>query len=196
MTARRTRRNPPRGAPECLGDDARVPPRVCEHPGCTDLGQYPAPRSRQALRNWRWFCLAHVREYNRRWNYFEGCDEVEIGREVRDDIGWQRPTWPLREHVRRSEPRLTDWFGLFRESSQPREGQRAPRRARPDARVTRALRVLGLGEEASLETIKTRYKSLVKSHHPDANGGDARASDRLVGINAAYAVLTRYHGKA
>ncbi|MXX21699.1 MAG: DnaJ domain-containing protein [Rhodospirillales bacterium] len=196
MTARRSRRNPPRGAPECLGDDARVPPRVCEHPDCSDLGQYPAPRSRHALRNWRWFCLAHVREYNRRWNYFEGCDEVEIGREVRDDIGWQRPTWPLREHVRRSEPRLTDWFGLFRESSQPRGGQRSPRRARPDAHVMRALRVLGLGEEASLETIKTRYKSLVKSHHPDANGGDAGASDRLVGINAAYAVLTRYHGKA
>ena len=33
---------------------------------------------------------------------------------------------------------------------------------------------------------------LVKSHHPDANGGDAHASEKLVRINAAYAVLTRH----
>ena len=196
MTARRSRRNPPRGAPECLGDDARMPPRICEHPDCTDLGQYPAPRSRHALRNWRWFCLLHVREYNRHWNYFEGCDEVEIGREVREDIGWQRPTWPLGQHAYVPEPRLADWFGLFREGGRSRGSGPATRPERHPAHVARALREFGLREGASLEAIKARYKSLVKSHHPDANGGDTEASDRLVRINAAYAVLTRHHGKA
>ena len=196
MTARRSRRNPPRGAPECLGGDARLPPRTCEYPGCTELGQYPAPRSRRALRDWRWFCLRHVREYNRRWNYFEGCDEVEIGREVREDLGWQRPTWPLGQHARVPGPRLADGFGLLRAGAAPPGGGPAARPARRPPHVARALREFGLRGSASLDAIKARYKSLVKSHHPDANGGDPGASDRLVRINAAYAVLTRHHGKA
>ncbi len=194
MTVRRSRRNPPRGAPECLRGTAPPRPQTCEHPGCNDLGQYPAPRSREALRSWRWFCLAHVREYNRRWNYFKGVSEIEIGREVRDDIGWQRPTWPLGQHASVSGGRLRDLFGLFR-------GERgsSARKASADTgepQVARALKVFGLRDGASLATVKARYKSLVKSLHPDTNGGDTGASDHLVRINAAYAILTRHHGKA
>ena len=39
------------------------------------------------------------------------------------------------------------------------------------------------------ETIKARYKNLVKRHHPDANGGDKDAEERLKTINQAYAAL-------
>jgi curved DNA-binding protein CbpA len=39
------------------------------------------------------------------------------------------------------------------------------------------------------EQIKARYKELVKLHHPDANGGDKAAEERLKSINQAYTFL-------
>ncbi len=191
MTMPPSRRHPPRGAPEYAGGD----PRPCEHPGCTGRGLYPAPRSRHALRSWRWFCLTHVREYNRRWNYFNGCDEVEIGREVREDLGWRRPTWPLGQQVPPAAMRVTDWYGLFRGEPGSEGGAAGGRGPRRRGRLSCALGVLGLRDGASLPAIKARYKSLVKSHHPDANHGDAGATDRLIQINAAYAELLKHHGK-
>ncbi len=191
MTARRFRRNVPRGAPVSLGGDLPRA-RTCEHPDCQDLGQYPAPRSREALRSWRWFCLKHVREYNRSWNYFAGCDEVQIGREVRADIGWQRPTWPLGQNVGMVHAGVADLLGLLERAGRNGTCAESPARPAPSPQVVRALREFGLDADASLDTVKARYKMLVKSHHPDANGGDAHASEKLVRINAAYAVLTRH----
>ncbi|MCX7373593.1 MAG: DnaJ domain-containing protein, partial [Alphaproteobacteria bacterium] len=37
--------------------------------------------------------------------------------------------------------------------------------------------------------LKTRYKELAKRYHPDANGGDRSAEDRLKDINRAYSLL-------
>ena len=37
--------------------------------------------------------------------------------------------------------------------------------------------------------IKARFKELVKLHHPDANGGDARSGDKLREIIQAYNYL-------
>ena len=37
--------------------------------------------------------------------------------------------------------------------------------------------------------LKTRYKKLVKLHHPDLHGGDKKAEERLKLINEAYTYL-------
>ena len=42
-----------------------------------------------------WFCLEHVREYNAAWNYYADMDDAAVEAEIRKDIVWQRPTWPL-----------------------------------------------------------------------------------------------------
>jgi len=53
-----------------------------------------------------------------------------------------------------------------------------------------ALMVFGLGERATLKDIKTRYRELVKRHHPDTgNSGDA---EKIQKINSAYKVLQDY----
>ena len=56
--------------------------RVCEAPGCRLAGEFRAPFSRDKLDQYRWFCLEHVRDYNKKWDYFRGLDagEIEIGR--------------------------------------------------------------------------------------------------------------------
>ncbi len=66
-------------------DDNRQ--RRCAADGCIEEGAYPAPKSRSALRDYLWFCLEHVREYNKSWNYYEGLqgaalEGLEFVREV------------------------------------------------------------------------------------------------------------------
>jgi DnaJ-class molecular chaperone len=53
----------------------------------------------------------------------------------------------------------------------------------------KALQVMGLGPDATLEDVKNKYKALVKQHHPDANGGDRSTEDRLIEIIKAYNYL-------
>ena len=54
---------------------------------------------------------------------------------------------------------------------------------------TLALGSSSLAPLATLETVKAKYKALVKQHHPDANGGDRSTEDRLIEIIKAYNYL-------
>jgi DnaJ-class molecular chaperone len=53
----------------------------------------------------------------------------------------------------------------------------------------KALSTLDLDDSADAETIKARYKELVKRLHPDANGGDRSREDKLREIIQAYNYL-------
>ena len=57
------------------------------------------------------------------------------------------------------------------------------------AELREPLATLGLSWPTTLEAVKARYKELAKRHHPDANGGDRAAEERLKVINLAYAAL-------
>jgi len=48
---------------------------------------------------------------------------------------------------------------------------------------------LQLAEDATHMDIKSRYKELVKKHHPDANGGDRGSEDRFREVVQAYQLL-------
>lgn len=165
--------------------------RRCEHPGCAEEGVHRAPRSREALDSYYWFCLAHVREYNLAWDYFKDLDEADIEQIRRRDAVWQRPTWPLNGLDRgRSGPQdrpFRDAFGFFAEESAGQAESRG--RFAPNSRQAKALRTLELAADATLAEVKVRYRSLVKELHPDANGGDFAAEERLKIINLAYSDL-------
>ncbi len=51
------------------------------------------------------------------------------------------------------------------------------------------LATLGLSWPVTMPVLKARYKQLAKRHHPDANGGDRMAEERLKTINLAYATV-------
>src|SRR5271154_411944 len=76
-------------------DEAALHQRVCEAPGCREHGLYRAPFARDKLDQYRWFCLEHIREYNKKWDYFAGLDATEIEKHIRADTTWRRPVWPL-----------------------------------------------------------------------------------------------------
>ena len=86
---------------------------------------------------------------------------------------------------------VADGFGAFQgETGAHTESERV-RRPRANSSEDRAFRILGLDPSASLSEVKTRYKELVKVHHPDRNGGDKLAEEKLKDINDAYATLRK-----
>jgi hypothetical protein len=165
-------------------------------PGCQEPGLHRAPRSRDQLGEFVWFCLDHVREYNRSWNYCSaGMSEKQIELEIRQDTVWRRPTWPLGAASAAAKRRFeAAWhahgFG-FRddlEGGADRPSEKAPC-GTPEQK---ALRCMQLAPPVSLTQLKARYKELVKQFHPDANGGDTSAEERLKDINDAYTTLRRF----
>lgn len=163
--------------------------RACDHDGCPEAGEYRAPKSRSHLNDYYWFCLDHVRAYNKAWDFYEGMTQEEIERQVRYDTTWQRPTWKMgdwraRERALRDKAVHDAGFGAYWDGTEAPPPQ-APARG-PE---TEALLVLDLTPPVDFATIKRRYRELAKRHHPDANGGDKRAEERLKEINQAYNTL-------
>lgn len=166
--------------------------RCCEFPGCRDDGIYPAPQARDRLHDYYWFCLEHVRAYNAAWNYYAGMSEAEVEHHRRTDTVWQRPSWPFGgpsyKHEQRIEDALRQEFaGIFDDGPHP---SRPPR---PPSEEEQALAVLELEAGADAVQIKARYIELVKKLHPDANGGDLEAEERLKAVNLAYTALKNGH---
>ncbi len=182
--------------------DSPPPPveQMCDHPGCLAAGAFRAPKSRSKLNDFYWFCLDHVRQYNQGWNYYAGMSPEEVERETRSDAGWGRPTWPLGKRGPADRPRpagAADPFDFF--SDDGKAEVRARAQAREEAERAKwknseegqAYAALELDPPVSLTEVKRRYKELAKRLHPDINGGDPAAEERLKRINQAYAVLKK-----
>jgi DnaJ-like protein len=167
----------------------------CHHPDCAAAGLYRAPKARDRLNEYYWFCLEHVRAYNKAWDYCAGMSEAELEARIRAATCWERPTWRLGEWhttstVRPDAAGFSDPFELFREDAGQAGGH--PRQeSRPATAEARALALLELKPPVSWADIKVRYKRLVKRFHPDANGGDKTAEERLKLINQAYTTLKK-----
>jgi DnaJ-domain-containing protein 1 len=164
--------------------------RACDTPGCVGEGLFRAPKARDRLNDYYWFCLDHVRVYNASWDYYRGMSQAEIERHLRHDTVWQRPTWPLGRggKVKPEDIIFEDPFEIFGEGPGPRPESRA-RDVPPEEQE--ALAILDLPPDVTLDELKSRYKILVKRHHPDANGGDRQAEERLKAINRAYSTLRK-----
>lgn len=177
--------------------------RLCEQDGCTQAGEHRAPKSRENLREYRWLCIAHVREANERWNYFAGMNDDEVAAFQRDAVTGHRPTWKLKDragaaytaHADRKSwrDRVRDAYSVFEDGAteEVRVEVRGARRPIRSKMQLEALTQLGLDGQASLPDVKARYKELVKRYHPDANGGDRSAEERLTVVIRAYALLKK-----
>ncbi|MDO9711936.1 J domain-containing protein [Paracraurococcus lichenis] len=178
--------------------DPDRPQRPCDAPGCTAAGEFRAPRSRSALNEYVWFCLPHVREYNAAWDYYKGMGPAEIEANLRQDTGWQRPTWPLGRlggGHRIAPEHLRDPLGILRGTPlHARRTRPAEERREAPPELRAALDVLGLAWPVDPPALRARYKELAKQLHPDVNGGDRGAEDRLKDVNRAYSLLRQRIG--
>ncbi len=53
----------------------------------------------------------------------------------------------------------------------------------------RALKILGLDENADRKALRTHYSELVRKYHPDRNGGDRTFEKKLQAVVEAYQLL-------
>jgi hypothetical protein len=85
--------------------------------------------------------------------------------------------------------RAQDPHGFF--AWRARTAREAPAEERRTLRPLerKSLQTLNLRDGATRIEIKARFKELVKVHHPDTNGGDARSADKLREIIQAYNYL-------
>ena len=132
------------------------------------------------MRERRYFCLEHVREYNRAWNYYGNMTPAQMELERRRDAIWQRPTWPFsRGNMNRQEsPRQTS-------SNGPR--QRMP----ANAEERRAAKELDLAAPYTEDGLKSCYRARAKAAHPDLNPDEPNAEERFKRLREAYMTLLK-----
>ena len=129
-----------------------------------------------------------------------------VARYQKDALTGHRPTWKMGANTSAKKGKgsaeadlegASDPFSMFSELNgrgRWRPGPGAGAEAKVETRKVfnaerKALQVMGLGADATLEDVKAKYKALVKQHHPDANGGDRSTEDRLIEIIKAYNYL-------
>jgi hypothetical protein len=176
---------------------------ACEWQGCAEPGLYPAPKGRLHEGEYYRFCLDHVRQYNKAYNYFAGMPDEDVAKHQKEDVVGHRPTWfvgvnsgarkraafaPERRNGFSWRFATQDPFGLF--GARARTGEPNGEETRPLRRAERkCLRQLNLEDGATKAEIKARFKDLVKRHHPDLNRGDRRSEDKLREVIQAYNYL-------
>ncbi len=174
----------------------------CQWKGCAEAGTHRAPQGRGRDGQFYFFCIDHVRQYNASYNYFEGMSDVEIQSFQKDALTGHRPTWKAGAnawahgtHHNRGEaaaggpagnPHPSAFFAWRATRMRPEVAE--PRRHLKPLEK-KALDAMSLAESATRDEIKSRFKDLVKKHHPDANGGDKASEDRLREIIQAYNYL-------
>ncbi len=174
----------------------------CEWTGCQNKGAHRAPKGRENSREYWHFCLNHVREYNQNYNFFSGMNADAVARYQKDALTGHRPTWKMGANggvKKGAEAEIDgafDPFSMFAELNGRTGWRKGPEAAQPKAETRKvmnaerkALQVMGLGPSATLADVKSKYKALVKQHHPDANNGDRSTEDRLIEIIKAYNYL-------
>ena len=171
--------------------------------GCQNKGAHRAPKGRENSREYWHFCLEHVREYNQSYNFFQGMNAgrgraLPEGRadrpspDLEDGRQYRRQARAAPRAISTARPIRSSMFAELNGRGRWRPGPGAAgqgRDAQGDERRAQGAAGDGPSAEATLDDVKTKYKALVKQHHPDANGGDRSTEDRLIEIIKAYNYL-------
>ena len=126
----------------------------CDHPGCNKKGEYKAPKDR-TLKEYYWFCLDHVQEYNARWDYYkDGYDEEDYIKK--------------KMHFGGFRSKIKYQFGYDFIDELGIEGSFESAGAKSNiyfnANDKKCAEILGLDlDELTVETLKQQYKKLVKN---------------------------------
>ena len=174
--------------------------RACEWDGCSDQAACSLPKSPREPKERIWYCLAHAREHNKNWNYFDGLSEAEAKAQQEADRYGGRPTWSMGKNDRaraaanaRGAADMADAFGIFKEDAAARARARGVFRdgKRLSKLQEKAYETLALPHTASAGEIRRRYAELVRRFHPDQNDGDRSAEAQLSEVVKAHTILKK-----
>ena len=169
---------------------------ICDHQKCNSHGTYKAPKSRLQLNEYYFFCLKHVKEYNKSWDFYKGLSVDQIEFSMRKDTVWDRPSWPLSGNpaqiINQIRNLLDSDYNLFEKEN---DLQKFLTNKIIDENLTyleqKCIDVLGISMPIKINNIKKAYKKLVKIFHPDVNKDGKKAEKKFREINEAYKILLR-----
>ena len=168
----------------------------CDVKNCNQEGKYKAPKSKLNIHDYYFFCLKHVKEYNKSWDYYKGMSVDQIECSLRNDVIWNRPSWPTRGTPKKImetlDSILNNNFNFFKKdnnfhpnTNNGLDGQHHT------LEIQQSIKKLEIKIPITLEKIKTSYKKLVKKYHPDLNKDDKNAEKNFKEVNEAYKTLLK-----
>jgi|TARA_B110000263_G_scaffold248551_1_gene263734 hypothetical protein len=163
---------------------------ICEWQNCNELGQFKAPAEKDNSKNFRWFCEEHIKQFNKKWDYFDGMSQNEIEIFLKSDLTWHRPTQKFGSNDNFFNilwnNTLNDKFKIFNDENSHNVNNRSFCEKDKDA-----FRIMDLKLGEDLPAIQKKFKVLVKKFHPDRNSGNRKFEDKLKKITMAYSHLKR-----
>ncbi|MCZ2327856.1 J domain-containing protein [Bartonella sp. F02] len=185
------------------GKKTETQTQQCQWEGCEKEGSHKAPAGRNREGQYLYFCINHVRAYNKNFNYFSGLSDEDIAKFQKDSLTGHRPTWStdmrnstskrtaadyskIRSGTAAYQNRMHNPYTLF---TQSHSTSTRTRKVKP--LEAKAFDTLGLKTNASAQEIKAKYKELVKKHHPDSNGGNRSSEERFRAVLNAYNLLKK-----
>ena len=170
--------------------------KICDNVNCKDKGEYRAPKSRLNLNQYYFFCLKHIQEYNKSWDFYRGLSIDQIESSMRKDTVWDRPSWPLKGNPNNIKEKLNDFLAsdssLFEKEKEIRDFLKNKLIDENLSNVeTNSLKVLELKMPISVDEIKKQYKKLVKIFHPDVNANNKESEKKFKEITEAYKILLK-----
>lgn len=165
----------------------QAPP--CHVAGCVEAGAYKAPKSRDELHDYQWFCLEHIREHNSQWDFFSGMDSEEIEFFRKDAVTGHRPTWNRENRIRHQYHKLQDALYEFVYPDAPKITKPAPPLT---PKLRKALSAMDMDWPCTERELKIQYRAMVKKHHPDVNKGNKQSEETFKQITAAYHILSEH----
>ena len=161
----------------------------CDVPGCNEVGAHRAPKDR-ALSDYYHFCLAHVQDYNKAWDFFSGMSQADIEDHIVRSTLWDRPTRRYDGYANLEEALHSKaWQTYHNTEKEPPKAPGGTSGIDRNSPEFQALAIFGLEPPINIAAIKARYKELAKKHHPDVNGGSQESEELLKNINMAYTIL-------
>ena len=137
-----------------------------------------------------------MKEYNKSWDFYKGLSVNQIENSMREDIIWNRPSWPLKGNPQKVMEQINNFFNDEINQLNPKEKDNSHFKNKLlDESLTKeensALYTLNLKLPLTLEKIKKNYKKLVKIFHPDVNGNNKKAEEKFKEINKSYRILLK-----
>ena len=182
---------------EYADSNSQIKTHICDMHGCDMHGEYKAPKHR-GLNEYHHFCLDHVKEYNKAWNFFSGMSDDEVQDHVLKSMYGFRPTYKYSSNANMEDDLRARAWGFkhgddYKSEEEPdyRKQEKFHSHHNYDSYSPefQALAILDLSPPVDLKRIKERYKELAKKYHPDLNKGCPKSEELLKQINMAYTIL-------
>ena len=157
--------------------------KYCEWGNCKKKGEYKAPTSREKLREFKWFCLEHVKLYNKGWDYFKGRTTDEIYNEISKDATWHRTTWKKIKKYNFLNSHKLDNESLDFSESKSDNGVR-------NTKIESYAEILEVKLPVKISALKKQYKKMVKKFHPDVSKNNNE--EHIIKLNYAYSELLNF----